>query len=331
MRSSRTDAVGYSTPIQQRVVDGGQSLHLRTRKQSESKSTKKHCLIGCSGSVATLKLPELVAKLSRDYKVLIVCTKNALFFLNRAQNYNPKAWGEFLDLGGMELVLEDSDEWDMWNKIGNDVLHIELRRWADVFLIAPGSANLIAKAAVGISDNLLLSVMRAWDFHKPCIICPAMNTVMWDHPATLPALETLQSWGWQTVGPVEKMLACQEVGNGAMASVDDIVHAVTILVEQESIATYMSAPAVHRQETTFPQTSIRNNPKATGKRVSFNNDRRMLEFDKDDQDEEISVILQKEEEIARHERHHQTLQLTFRMIGVPSVLLLFAALVIKSP
>ena len=78
--------------------------------------------------------------------------------------------------------------------IGNSVLHIEMRRWADILVVAPASANLISKASYGIADNFVLSVLRAWDFRKPCIICPAMNTAMWLHPTTKESLNRLKSW-----------------------------------------------------------------------------------------------------------------------------------------
>lgn len=97
-----------------------------------------------------------------------------------------------------------------------------MRRWADVLIVAPASANVIAKSSYGIADNFVLSVMRAWDFRKPCILCPAMNTVMWTHPTTHESLSRLQSWGWEVLGPVEKVLACNDKGNGAMVSVQDI-------------------------------------------------------------------------------------------------------------
>jgi phosphopantothenoylcysteine decarboxylase len=192
-------------------------------------SGRKKCLIGCSGSVATVKVPELAVTLSSHYDVLIVASSNALFFLERSQQYNSQAWKDFLSIGGIRRLIRDEDEWKAWDKMGDDVLHIVLRRWADIFVIAPASANLLGKAASGVTDNLLLSIMRAWDLQnstKPCILCPAMNTVMWDHPATAATIEVLTGWGWMTVGPVEKMLACQERGNGAMASVSDIVQAV---------------------------------------------------------------------------------------------------------
>jgi hypothetical protein len=97
-----------------------------------------------------------------------------------------------------------------------------MRRWADILVVAPASANLLSKAAYGIADNFVLSVMRAWDFRKPCVLCPAMNTAMWTHPSTKDSIDRMESWGWEVLGPVEKLLACNEKGNGAMISVQEI-------------------------------------------------------------------------------------------------------------
>lgn len=180
-------------------------------------------LIGCSGSVASVKIPELVVALAADFEVLVVLSSNSSFFLQKAEEYNPEIWKEFMSIGGYDFVLQDSDEWEMWNKIGSEVLHIELRKWADIFVVAPASANLIAKTSVGICDNLLTSIMRAWDFNKPCLLCPAMNTLMWNHPSTETSLKTLKSWGWKVTGPIEKLLACNEMGMGAMSTIDEIV------------------------------------------------------------------------------------------------------------
>jgi phosphopantothenoylcysteine decarboxylase len=125
-------------------------------------------------------------------------------------------------------------------------LHIELRRWADVLVIAPLDANTLAKLANGLSDNCLTCVWRAWDTTRPIILAPAMNTVMWEHPLTSRHLRKLvpaeappnftndqliawinnQSHGVRIVGPIEKNLACGEIGMGAMAEVEAIVQTV---------------------------------------------------------------------------------------------------------
>jgi phosphopantothenoylcysteine decarboxylase len=120
-------------------------------------------------------------------------------------------------------------EWEMWTKRGDPVLHIELRKWAQCFLIAPLSANTLAKLSNGLCDNLLTLICRAWPMEKsnrgnenenklktPIIVCPAMNTFMWNHPLTEVQIKILQNWGYEIVGPIDKKLICGDVGNGAM-------------------------------------------------------------------------------------------------------------------
>ena len=89
----------------------------------------------------------------------------------------------------------------------------QLRRWADVILIAPLSANTLSKLSHGACDNLLTSLMRAIDPARTRVyVFPAMNTFMWSHPFTQPQLDTLKEIGYNVVGPVGKKLACGDVG-----------------------------------------------------------------------------------------------------------------------
>jgi phosphopantothenoylcysteine decarboxylase len=128
---------------------------------------------------------------------------------------------------GSCTVHSDEKEWSTWNKRADPVLHIELRKWADVMVVAPLSANSLAKLATGLCDNLLTCVARAWDMKsKPLLVAPAMNTQMWNHPLTAHHLDTLQSWDYTVIQPVSKTLMCGDTGMGAMASVDAIVDAV---------------------------------------------------------------------------------------------------------
>eukprot|EP00750_Incisomonas_marina_P002588 INCI1247.1.p1 GENE.INCI1247.1~~INCI1247.1.p1 ORF type:complete len:176 (-),score=36.98 INCI1247.1:276-803(-) len=128
-------------------------------------------------------------------------------------------------------VLEDKDEWSGYSDVRRDtVLHIDLRKWADACVVAPCSANTLAKAAAGLSDNLVSCVLRAWDFTKTIVLAPAMNTYMWAHPVTKQNLAQLQTWGYAVVDPAAKVLACGDVGHGALAAVPSIVQAVEGLV-----------------------------------------------------------------------------------------------------
>ncbi len=107
-----------------------------------------------------------------------------------------------------------------WRR-GDAVLHIELRKWADVFLIAPLSANTLAKLAGGQCDNLLTCVARAWDFaqRRPFVVAPAMNTLMWTHALTADQLARIEAWGVTIVPPVAKTLACGDIGMVLMCNV----------------------------------------------------------------------------------------------------------------
>jgi phosphopantothenoylcysteine decarboxylase len=139
------------------------------------------------------------------------------------------------------------EEWKDWKKLGDPVLHIDLRDWADIFLVAPLSAHTLAKLANGLCDDTLTCVARAWDLGhgtrpaKPILLAPAMNTAMWEHPLTLQQLKTIQGFGKDSsasgisvIAPVSKMLACGEVGVGALASVDDILETVKRTWEDSS-------------------------------------------------------------------------------------------------
>ncbi|XP_078572970.1 phosphopantothenoylcysteine decarboxylase-like [Branchiostoma floridae x Branchiostoma japonicum] len=176
---------------------------------------KKNVLIGVTGSVAAIKVPLIVQELQKSegivVEVQVVTTDRATHF------FQP----EELQV----QVHRDQDEWT-WQKREDPVLHIELRRWADIFVIAPLDANTLAKMAAGLCDNLLTCVVRCWDLTKPLLFCPAMNTHMWNHPLTQRHIDVLKGFGYIEVPCVEKTLACGDTGLGAMAEVSTIVAAV---------------------------------------------------------------------------------------------------------
>ena len=143
---------------------------------------------------------------------------------------------------------------------GDAVKHIELRKWADLFLIAPLDANTLAKLAVGLCDNCLTCVWRAWDLARPVVLAPAMNTLMWQHPFTRRHLRAIaadagaghipahlddtqlihqindRSRTLRVVPPVTKQLACGDVGVGGLADVGDIAAAVNEVLARAAAA-----------------------------------------------------------------------------------------------
>jgi phosphopantothenoylcysteine decarboxylase len=159
------------------------------------------------------------------------------------------------------ISSEPDEEWREWQRIGDPVLHIELRNWADVLLVSPLSAHCLAKFSHGLCDDTLSCVVRAWEFRsshtigneavvvgqraKPFILAPAMNTAMWEHPLTREQLATIKGFGQQNQGnkdkernnrvvvvdPQVKLLACGDVGNGAMAAIEEIILSVRAVLE----------------------------------------------------------------------------------------------------
>ncbi|XP_076027649.1 phosphopantothenoylcysteine decarboxylase isoform X1 [Genypterus blacodes] len=171
-------------------------------------------LVAVTGSVAALKLPLLVSQLLQlpGVDVRVVTTEHAKHFYDPAEV--------------AVKIYSDRDEWETWTKRSDPVLHIELRRWADLLLIAPLDANTLGKIASGICDNLLTCVVRAWDMSRPLLFCTAMNTAMWQHPITAQQVATLKGFGYVEVPCIAKMLECGDKGKGGMAEVSTIVSIV---------------------------------------------------------------------------------------------------------
>jgi phosphopantothenoylcysteine decarboxylase len=203
-------------------------------------------LLGVTGSVAATLTPALYERLiSAGHRVKIVATAPALYF------FDPAALDPAHDGRNPQVVVLDEDEWPGRGERRryertDPVLHIELRRWAEALVIAPLDANTLAKLANGLADNCLTCVWRAWDRNRPVVLAPAMNTLMWEHPLTgrhlrqlaedagadllaagldLPGLVAqlnARCDRLRVVAPQSKRLACDDIGVGAMASLDDI-------------------------------------------------------------------------------------------------------------
>ncbi|WP_028950995.1 bifunctional phosphopantothenoylcysteine decarboxylase/phosphopantothenate--cysteine ligase CoaBC [Sulfurihydrogenibium subterraneum] len=169
----------------------------------------KNVLVGVSGSIASYKACEIVRLLQKKGANVRVCmTPSALEFVGRLT---------FQALTGEDVYIS-------WKDGKTGLEHITLARWADVFLIAPASANTIAKLRFGIADNFLTSLALAYD--KPIVIAPAMNTKMYENPATQENLKVLKDRGHIIVSPSEGILACGEEGAGKLADLEDIMLAV---------------------------------------------------------------------------------------------------------
>lgn len=225
------------------------SLGAALDSSNHENDNKFHLLLCASGSVATIKLPLIAKALSKhaQISIRIILTPSAAQFLQGQSDEQPSLQS-IAELPNVHGVYQDADEWaEPWTR-GAKILHIELRRWADLMVVAPLSANTLAKMAAGLCDGLLLSVMRAWDFEgalatrrtvtiagsdeetwsgsqRGILVAPAMNTAMWHHPLTsehLARIERLmpasdeQASPIEVLRPVEKTLACGDAGSGAM-------------------------------------------------------------------------------------------------------------------
>lgn len=204
--------------------------------------SRKNLLLGITGSVASIKLDSLIDLLvsKLNINICIIPTENSLHFTLDFNKYLTSDLNErlnYLKTNNKQVVFAftDQDEWLSWQKRTDPVLHIELRKWAHLMLIAPLDANTLAKLSNGVCDNLLTCVVRAWDIEnikqKPIIICPAMNTCMYNHPITKNQLTQLTNqFGFSLVDSIEKILICGDSGIGAMANIETIVDYVSNLI-----------------------------------------------------------------------------------------------------
>jgi len=181
-------------------------------------ASPKTVVLGITGGIAAYKACEVVSRLKKaGIDVHVIMSKNACEFVAPLT----------LQTLSQNLVAVNTFEApDVW-----EVEHISLAKKADVLLIAPATANIIAKLALGLADDMLTTTALATE--APLLLAPAMNTVMWNHPATQQNLNTLVQRGARTVGPDGGMLACGDVGAGRMSEPVEIVAAVMALLNEK--------------------------------------------------------------------------------------------------
>ena len=209
-----------------------------------------------SGSVATTVTYDLAKALIPWSELVIIATDFSHLFLDVLLRPDGRLWvtagpppppgqgRNGVDAGSVLVpVLWSADEVEAWRSIHTDgrfnlVLHIALRNWADLLLVAPASANLLAQFSQGLATSLASTLFRAWPLpscvaaHKPCVVAPAMNTVMFEHPLTLEALTKLRKLGVGILGPVVKVLACKDVGLGALVGATGLAHCAQCMLRQ---------------------------------------------------------------------------------------------------
>ena len=171
---------------------------------------QKVALVGVTGCVAAYKATELVRALQKaGFGTKVVMTEHAT---------------EFIGPTTFRALTREPVAVSLYDGAADPINHISLAQEADIFVIAPCTANVIAKLACGIADDLLTTTALACTC--PVLIAPAMNVNMYEHPATQTNIEILKSRGVCFVDSPEGYLACGEIGKGRLAEIENIVEAV---------------------------------------------------------------------------------------------------------
>jgi phosphopantothenoylcysteine decarboxylase/phosphopantothenate--cysteine ligase len=177
----------------------------------------RRVLLGVTGGIAAYKAVLLLRLLrERGAEVQVVMTPAATRFVGP---------DTFAALTGREVhsdVFEHTEE----------VLHVRLAREADVAVVAPATANLLAKLSLGLADDLLSSTLL--EFRGPLVVAPAMHSGMWGHPATIHNVDRLVGWGVEVIGPAEGPLAAGDEGMGRMAEPAEIASGAERLVSERA-------------------------------------------------------------------------------------------------
>ncbi len=175
-------------------------------------------LLAVTGSISAYKAADITSQLTKlGHQVKVLMTPAATAFITpltlQVLSKNPV---------GLDVMIEEDPQ---------RIEHIDIGKETDLFLVAPASANTIAKLAMGLADNIVTSTALALPQVTKKILAPAMNTKMLEHPATQRNLKLLQDYGYQIIQPRHATLACGDQGSGALASIETILTTI-----QESLS-----------------------------------------------------------------------------------------------
>jgi phosphopantothenoylcysteine decarboxylase len=177
----------------------------------------KNVVLGITGSIAVYKAAELTSLLTKqDCDVHVVMTADALHFITPLP---------FKTLSRNPVVTNLYDEEEGWKPT-----HIKLADEANLLLVAPATANTLAKMALGLADDALSCIVLALNPQAKLVIAPAMNGKMWLHPATQQNVATLKSRGAEFIGPEEGLLSCGYEGLGRLWPVEKVASRVLQLL-----------------------------------------------------------------------------------------------------
>ncbi|GAB6034918.1 bifunctional phosphopantothenoylcysteine decarboxylase/phosphopantothenate--cysteine ligase CoaBC [Galenea microaerophila] len=178
-------------------------------------------LLGVTGGIAAYKSLQLVRLwVKAGHEVQVVMTEGAKAFIQ------PLSFQTLTGQPVRDALFDETQEAGM--------SHIALARWADVMVIAPATANTIAKVSLGLADDLLSTLVLASE--RPLFLAPAMNRLMWQHPATQENIQRLKQRGVQIIPPASGEQACGEVGEGRMAEPEEVVRAVITQADKPAAA-----------------------------------------------------------------------------------------------
>ncbi len=209
----------------------------------------KHIVLGVTGSIAAYKIASLASMLMKQHAdVTVIMTKNATNFINPIT---------FESLTGNKCLVDTFDR-----NFEFQVEHVSLARQTDVFLTAPASANVIAKAAHGIADDMLTTTLLACTCPK--IVAPAMNTRMYQNPVVQDNLEILKRYGMEVIDPANGYLACGDTGAGKMPDPEELYeYIIKALTPKDMAGRKVLVTAGPTQEKLDPVRYISNH--STGK------------------------------------------------------------------
>ena len=183
----------------------------------------KHILLGISGGIAAYKIPELIRSLVKaGAEVRVATTKNALQFVTELTLQTVSGSRVYSDV--FAAINEHATE------------HISLPEWCDALLVAPATANVLAKMAAGIADDALTTTIASCVARKPVIVAPAMNDKMWENPATQQAIATIRRWeNVRVLEPEEGPLACGTCGKGRMPETEVLQEALEYALTPQTL------------------------------------------------------------------------------------------------
>src|SRR4051812_8709383 len=181
------------------------------------KKQSRNIILGVTGSIAAYKAADLTSSLTKaGCEVHVVMTADALRFITPLP---------FKTLSRQPVVTDLYDEQEGWRPT-----HVNLADEADLLLIAPATANIIAKLALGVADDALSCIALALNPRAQLLLAPAMNGNMWLHPATQQNVKTLKARGAKVIGPEKGLLSCGYEGLGRLWPVEAVAHRVLELL-----------------------------------------------------------------------------------------------------